>query len=244
MLITTLTIALAMIQIKGVPVALALAYFVAAAFVDSLFFGASLKKVPHGAWFPLGLAVVILFVLTGWAWAKGLEDKFDAMHRYRLSEVLRPRIDRDSAPEAEDEDEKQQQAPAVEQDIAALPSENGGAAALRQRKPALPAYEAADNGASLARLPVFALCVLSSHLCWARSLTLPPRTPGSFHNHSSSSSEGAPHSFTAFVRSYPALPQVIVRHLPCDFCSRSSPDPDACAGLPHRPRCRCATRRV
>ncbi|GAA5838703.1 hypothetical protein JCM9279_003833 [Rhodotorula babjevae] len=190
MLITTLTLALAMVQLKGLPVLVALAYFLAAAFIDALFFGAALKKVPHGAWFPLGLAFFLLIAFTGWAWAKGLEDKFDAGHRYRLSEIMRSRLERETDADVDVDDEKR--SPEVEQDITVLDGGNSTSATaladLRQRKLALPAYEAAEGGASLARLPVFAL----------------------FHNHSSSSSDGAPHSFTAFVRSYPALPQIIV----------------------------------
>ncbi|GAA5889235.1 hypothetical protein JCM8208_007810 [Rhodotorula glutinis] len=194
MLITTITLALAMVQLKGMPVLVAVAYFFAAAFIDALFFGASLKKVPHGAWFPLGLAAVLLIVFIGWHWAKGLEDAFDAEHRYRLSEIMRPRFEREVEREtdAEHDVEDEKRAPQAEQDITVLGGGNGDSgiavAELRQRRLALPAYEAAAGGASLARLPVFAL----------------------FHNHSSSSSEGAPHSFTAFVKSYPALPQVIV----------------------------------
>ncbi|GAA5928143.1 hypothetical protein JCM3775_002829 [Rhodotorula graminis] len=213
MLITTLTLALAMVQLKGMPVVVALAYFLAAAFIDALFFGASLKKVPHGAWFPLGLGAVLLVVFIFWAWAKGLEDKFDAGHRYRLSEIMRPRLERETdGPAGEHDADDEKLSPEVEQDITVAGGDDDGenrsprapqgisvldgrhgnigtaGAELRQRRLALPAYEAAAGGASLARLPVFAL----------------------FHNHSSSSSDGAPHSFTAFVRSYPALPQVIV----------------------------------
>ncbi|BGP41752.1 hypothetical protein JCM10450v2_005818 [Rhodotorula kratochvilovae] len=190
MLITTLTLALAMVQLKGLPVLLALAYFLLSAFLDCLFFGASLKKVPHGAWFPLSLAVVLLVFLAGWAWARGLEEKFDRLHRYRLSEIMRPTLDLDADERDGADNEKRPRSPPQEQDITVLEERRDEAAIpeLRQRKPKLPAYEATDGGTSLARLPVFAL----------------------FHNHSSSSSEGAPHAFTAFIRSYPALPQVIV----------------------------------
>jgi len=161
MLITTLTLALAMVQLKGLPVLVALAYFMAAAFIDALFFGAALKKVPHGAWFPLGLAFVLLIVFTGWAWAKGLEDKFDAGHRYRLSEIMRPRLEREPDAELDADDEKR--SPEAEQDITVLDGGNSSSAVavaeLRQRRLELPAYEAAEGGASLARLPVFALYV-------------------------------------------------------------------------------------
>ncbi|GAA6002540.1 KUP/HAK/KT family potassium transporter [Rhodotorula paludigena] len=178
MLITTLMIALAMIQLKGFPVLVALAYFFLAAFIDCLFFGASLKKVPHGAWFPLGLAIVILAALTSWAWARGLEEKFDRLHRYRLSELMRPKLEDED--DQETRDEKHPEQDIAEVNALGLAPQGG----FVRRKPALQGA----GGADLNRLPVFAL----------------------FHNHSSSSSEGAPHAFSAFLRSYPALPQVIV----------------------------------
>ncbi|GAA5820377.1 hypothetical protein JCM3770_000814 [Rhodotorula araucariae] len=189
MLITTLTLALAMVQLKGLPVVVALVYFVISAFIDCLFFGASLKKVPHGAWFPLSLAAVLLVLLVGWAWARGLEETFDRLHRYRLSEVMRPKVDLD-ADDRDGEAKNRRQTPAQEEDIAIVGGrrDEWGGLELRQRQRNPPTYEATEGGASLARLPVFAL----------------------FHNHSSSSADGAPHAFSAFIRSYPALPQVIV----------------------------------
>lgn len=202
MLITTLMIALAMIQLKGFPVLVALAYFLLAAFIDCLFFGASLKKVPHGAWFPLGLAVVILAALTSWAWARGLEEKFDRLHRYRLSELMRPKLEDED--DRETRDEKHPEQDIAEVNALGLAPQGG----FVRRKPALQGA----GGADLNRLPVFALYAL---FC-CRDLSDSDSTLGfrSFHNHSSSSSEGAPHAFSAFLRSYPALPQVIVRAAP------------------------------
>ncbi|GAA5873740.1 hypothetical protein JCM3774_000155 [Rhodotorula dairenensis] len=193
MFITTCTLAIAFIQVKHLPVYVAIIYFFASAFIDCLFFGATLKKVPHGAWFSLGLGVLLLVLLLLWAWARGLEDKFDHLHRYRLSEVMRPKREEKS----EDDAPAPPQLPNLKEgDIASLTAiaSNEGTSttlptvpALRRFKTKLPSYEAID-GSPLARLPVFAL----------------------FHNNSESSGEGAPHSFTAFLHSYPALPQVII----------------------------------
>ncbi|KAG0655829.1 hypothetical protein C6P46_000681 [Rhodotorula mucilaginosa] len=194
MFITTCTLAIAMIQIKHLPVIVAVIYFFAAGFIDCLFFGATLKKVPHGAWFSLGLGVVLLVLLLLWAWARGLEEKFDHLHRYRLSEVMRPK--RDEKTQEDAPEPVQLSSNLKEEDIAslsAIASEGGQSTtlptvpALKRFKTKLPSYEAID-GSPLARLPVFAV----------------------FHNNSESSGEGAPHSFTAFLHSYPALPQVIV----------------------------------
>ncbi|GAA5876103.1 hypothetical protein JCM8547_002637 [Rhodosporidiobolus lusitaniae] len=180
--VTTLMIALAIPQIKGLPVFLGVVYFVFSGFIDGLFLGATSKKIPHGAWFPLGLACVLTILLLGWSWAKGLENTFDRLHRYRLSEVMRP-ISDEPEEQQEHEDEK------GEGEIAEVGRTSGeGENGLRRRAPGLPGYEIRGGGAEVARPPVFAL----------------------FHNHSSSAGEGAPHSFTAFLRSYPALPRIII----------------------------------
>lgn len=59
MLCTTTLLTLQIPFVKNLPWALALAFFVFFAFVDGLFFGASLRKVPHGAWFPLGIGCLL-----------------------------------------------------------------------------------------------------------------------------------------------------------------------------------------
>lgn len=67
------------------------------------------------------------------------------------------------------------------------------------------------------RSPVcpFLHCTFSDWPCLSdgadTSTDLPHYMTCRFHNNSESSGEGAPHSFTAFLHSYPALPQVIVR---------------------------------
>ncbi|GAA6026040.1 hypothetical protein JCM11491_002521, partial [Sporobolomyces phaffii] len=40
------------------------------------------------AWFTLTLGLVLLLLMLSWTWVKKLEDKFDALHRYRLTEVM------------------------------------------------------------------------------------------------------------------------------------------------------------
>ncbi|GAA6030383.1 hypothetical protein JCM8097_009081 [Rhodosporidiobolus ruineniae] len=188
LLITTTMVALAMVQLKHLPVFIAVVYFILSAFIDGLFFGATSLKVPHGAWFPLGLACVLLTLLLLWSWAKSLEDEFDHLHRYRLSEIMRP-VDPDEGEEDEPVpvNEEKERRCGTEEEIG--PVEDAAARVPRlRRRPKLLEYEMQGGGAELARPPVFAM----------------------FHNHSSSSGEGAPHSFTAFLRSYPALPQVII----------------------------------
>ncbi|PLW29251.1 hypothetical protein PCANC_15749 [Puccinia coronata f. sp. avenae] len=85
---TTFLMTMVMIHVKGLPVWLSLTFFVLAGFVDSLFFAASLQKIPHGAWFTLTMGCLIGLFLLFWTWAKGLEDDFDATHRIKLGQLL------------------------------------------------------------------------------------------------------------------------------------------------------------
>ncbi|KAL8280080.1 hypothetical protein RQP46_007410 [Phenoliferia psychrophenolica] len=86
--ITTSMLAISMVRLKHLPVIASLAFFVFFGFLDGLFWGSALRKVPHGAWFPLGMGVVLCLMLLFWTWARGLEDAFDARHRHPLNEFL------------------------------------------------------------------------------------------------------------------------------------------------------------
>ena len=53
------TVLLAIIQATEKHRFLAVAFFIVFGTLDSIFWGASLKKVPHGAWVPLMIGVVV-----------------------------------------------------------------------------------------------------------------------------------------------------------------------------------------
>lgn len=48
MIVTTSFLAIALVYIKGFPFGVGIWFFIVAGFFDALFWGASLKKVPHG----------------------------------------------------------------------------------------------------------------------------------------------------------------------------------------------------
>ncbi|GAA5906430.1 uncharacterized protein JCM6883_004477 [Sporobolomyces salmoneus] len=179
MIITTIMLSVAVVQLKHLNFLLAIAFFLFFGFFDCLFWGATLKKVPHGAWFTLTLGLVLLMLMLSWTAVKKLEDKFDEGHRVRLTEVMRLANDRN-------EDTKP-----LESGVAL-----GDLSTLRISEPQQDIIEGgykdrgieASSGASLARLPIFAF----------------------FHNSSAIQHDGVPHSFSAFLRSYPSLPSVIV----------------------------------
>lgn len=53
MIVTTSFIAIQIYCVKRMPLVLSVAFFCVFVFFDGLFWGASLKKIPHGAWVPL-----------------------------------------------------------------------------------------------------------------------------------------------------------------------------------------------
>lgn len=55
LIVTSSFIALSIVYVKKLPIVLGVGFFLVFGFFDGLFWGASLKKVPHGAWFPLGM---------------------------------------------------------------------------------------------------------------------------------------------------------------------------------------------
>lgn len=59
MISTATLIAIQIRYVKRLPIIVALAFFVFYGFIDGLFWGASLKKVPQGAWVPLMLGGVV-----------------------------------------------------------------------------------------------------------------------------------------------------------------------------------------
>lgn len=59
MIVTSSLIAVQIYCVKKLPIAVGVAFFVVFVFFDGLFWGASLKKVPHGAWVPLMIGFVL-----------------------------------------------------------------------------------------------------------------------------------------------------------------------------------------
>ncbi|KAF7314527.1 hypothetical protein MKEN_00925800 [Mycena kentingensis (nom. inval.)] len=85
---TTILLTVHMRWVKHWHAAIPIVFFVAWGFFDGLFWGASLKKVPLGAWVPLMIGVILLIIISFWTWAKGLEDKFDGEHRENLRHFI------------------------------------------------------------------------------------------------------------------------------------------------------------
>jgi len=85
---TTILIAIQMRFVKHWHLAVAIAFFCIFGFLDGLFWGAALKKIPQGAWVTLMIGVICMSLMSFWTWAKGLEDKLDTDQRDNLQDLI------------------------------------------------------------------------------------------------------------------------------------------------------------
>ncbi|KAI9452283.1 potassium transporter [Lactarius psammicola] len=179
MFTTTVLIALQMRYVKHLPIILSIMFLGFFGFLDGLFWGASLKKIPHGAWVPLMLGIILLSLMTFWTWAKGLEDQFDRKSRKRIEGFIVP----DGAGAIFGESEKREDGEFValqEQD-----DSDNSSRTLYFVTPPLPDAKGAGEGGGrrvLSRLPLLAIF------------------------HGVSHERGVPPSFTGFLRQWPSLP--------------------------------------
>ncbi|KAH9055356.1 potassium transporter [Lactarius vividus] len=177
MFTTTVLIALQMRYVKFLPVIVPIMFLVFFGFLDGLFWGASLKKIPHGAWVPLMLGVILLVLMTSWTWAKGLEDRFDRKSRKRLEGFIVP----EGAVFGESEKHEEGAFFAVqEQD-----DDDDANKTMYFVTPQLPDANSMDRKEErrvLSRLPLLAIF------------------------HGVSHERGVPPSFTGFLRQWPSLP--------------------------------------
>lgn len=88
--VTTVFITIHIVQVKKLPFVVGLGYFIVWGFIDAAFWGACLKKVPHGAWVPLMLGGILIAIMLVWSWGKRLEDDFDSANRGSLRRFIVP----------------------------------------------------------------------------------------------------------------------------------------------------------
>ncbi|EIN06328.1 potassium transporter [Punctularia strigosozonata HHB-11173 SS5] len=187
MISTTVLIAIQMRYVKYWPALIAVAFFIAFGFLDGLFWGASLRKVPDGAWVPLMIGAVLMVIMVFWTWAKGLEDEFDGTNRRNLRHFIVPGEAGEIALHVGN-------AHGYQEDNAIASEEDRGLSPIPHEY-----YYMADpdKGNSFNDFPDEE----------RRQLV---RIPTCAIFHKLSSGKGVPHSFVGFVRQWPALPRVVI----------------------------------
>lgn len=200
MLVTTTLITIQIPVVKKLPWIVGVAWLLFFGFFDGLFWGAALRKVPHGAWVPLLIGCILTAFMVFWTWAKGLEDKFDGANRRSLrhfiskeitekinySPVVRRLVLGSVTPQAEDT-------------IVETPNEDAGNSTAVNTQ----------LQANLDSEPHF-LEETKLYLSVGDRKTLLPRMSTMAIFHKLSSGKGVPHTFSGFLEQWPALPRVVI----------------------------------
>jgi len=180
MFTTTVLIAMQIRYVKHLPLIVSILFFLCFGFFDGLFWGASLKKIPQGAWVPLTIGIFLLSLMSFWTWAKGLEDRFDHQSRKRLEGFIVP----DAAAAILGESEKHEVGEYVT--VQEQQDDGDNTKTLYFVTPTFPdakaEVEEVEERRILSRLPLLAIF------------------------HGVSHERGVPPSFTGFLRQWPALP--------------------------------------
>ncbi|KAK0528745.1 hypothetical protein OC842_004461 [Tilletia horrida] len=185
MIVTTIEIALQIYYVKRKPLILAVLFCIGFGFVDALLWGATLKKIPHGAWFSFAIGLTLWIGMMFYSWATSLVSKFDAANRIPLSSLLRgaptasasAQLSRSTtnksgagagAEEDEDEDEAMLHAQRFDVDADLILASLDGTTKRMKRMPVAAVFWKPAGG------------------------------------------PGVPHAFAHFLSRYPAAPQVVV----------------------------------
>jgi len=147
MFTTSVLISVQMRYVKGLPLMFGISFFLFFGFLDGLFWGASLKKVPTGAWVPLMIGLILHSMMLFWTWAKGLEDRFDRKSRRRLDGFIVSK----GAGHMFEESEKRYETEIVQH------SEDSNSTLYYVSPPALDSAGEVEEHRALTRLPIFAI---------------------------------------------------------------------------------------
>jgi len=182
---TSILIAIQMRFVKGLPIIIAVGFFIVFGFLDGLFWGAALKKVPQGAWVPLMLGIIMMIVMSFWTWVKRLEDKFDDNNRKNLKHFIIPH-----------EDGTIEIPPQSQHDLYTIRDMSEAEAKKESTYYYLSEVPSGDDS--------------SIEKPGEKRLLTRISVPTCAIFHKTSGGRGVPHSFVEFVRQWPSLPRVVI----------------------------------
>jgi KUP system potassium uptake protein len=209
MFVTTTLIFVQIPYVKHRSWFLAFAWILFFGFIDALFWGAALRKVPLGAWVPLlvGFVVYVLFLtsvypnlinvlrttfMVFWTWAKGLEDEFDGANRRNLRHFISKVISEKPTSGA-----ALTQRPLASRTVG-FEEEDTGVDKVSEATPVVTEDQELTETVQL-------------FLDVGGQEKVPlPRMSTMAVFHKLSSGKGVPHTFYGFLKQWPALPRVVV----------------------------------
>jgi len=201
MISTTVLIGISIYYRKHMHWAYSLLFVTFFGFFDALFWGASFKKVPTGAWVPLMIGVILASSMLLWTFGKSMEDEFDGANRKNLLHFIQEKHEID-AQSTQETFEGVSPGHTFDQ----LP---GLTYVSRVFKPTDDADDADDYA--------------KEKLIEKREL-IRISTCSIFHKYSRG--PGVPHTFVGFIRQWPALPQVVIFLSVCVLPIATVPQPE------------------
>lgn len=88
MIVTTTEIALCIYFVKRLPIILGILFLGFFGFIDCLLWGSTFHKVPEGAWFSLGVGLLLATFMCMWTWWSSLIEAYDRQNRLVLNELI------------------------------------------------------------------------------------------------------------------------------------------------------------
>ncbi|KAF8318169.1 potassium transporter [Clavulina sp. PMI_390] len=195
MIVTSTFIAIQIYCVKHLPIVVSFLYFVPFVFLDGIFWGASLRKVPTGAWVPLMIGSILTILMAFWTWARGLEDEFDGKNRKNPRHFLLSagpsRRTMSPAPEEKD----------------GVTTFTGGEVAEDLGVPTL-SHRAGTTGSAQDDVVVSdALTFVDDEGEGEMTVV---RLPTAAIFHKITAGKGVPHAFYGWVKHMPALPRLVI----------------------------------
>ncbi|KAF9808492.1 hypothetical protein IEO21_07871 [Rhodonia placenta] len=198
MFTTTLLIALQIKYVKNLSVIAAVVFLLFFGFLDGLFWGASLRKVPDGAWVPLMMGLILVAFMLFWTWARGLEDSYDSSNRMNLRHVIFTERDRSELQIRRPVDLKHSKEIELSEGDDASGRDSEDLEVEEERE-----YATAVDPETFYILDDAGQGSGATHRPLARI-----QTCAVFHK--LTVGRGVPHSFIGFLRQWPALPRVVI----------------------------------
>ncbi|KAG8886271.1 hypothetical protein FRB98_001368 [Tulasnella sp. 332] len=208
MFVTTSLVAIQMRFTRHLPWLLAIGFFFTFGFFDGLFFAASLKKVPHGAWVTLTIGSVLALFMLFWTWGKasprfmGLEDEFDSMNRRNLRHFIGVEA---SGDEREKEVRKRLNANALQPGRETTALKYVGTSSMAKDIESVDDDDDDEEKELPSQESLYLVHEDDAH----PRLPL-PRLPTCAVFHKLTAGRGVPHTFYGFLRQWPALPRVVI----------------------------------
>ncbi|KZO92922.1 potassium transporter [Calocera viscosa TUFC12733] len=196
MLVTSSLIAVQIPMVKRLPWILGVLFFLFFGFFDGLFWGASLRKVPLGAYVPLAIGIVLWIVMIFWSWAKGLEDNFDGVNRHNLRHFIVNSANKPHGNVIGDGIKIGKTSAHNFSTMATLTQGSGGDENSTE-----------EDVISKEDSKPDALYLVSEDKTFVRELN---RVPIMAIFHKIAGGKGVPHTFYAFLKQWPALPRIVV----------------------------------